>query len=278
MHYIVQIQLFHNNWTVKIFIKMLDKVDFTDKVAIITGASSGIGAETAIAFATYGAKLTLVGRNETRLLQTAQLCVARNRLVPLWLSLDLTENGNCERVIDKTIEMYGKIDILVNGAGKIILSSLHDSSMNAFDEIMNINFRVPYHLSLLALPHLIQTKGNIVNIGSSMCKRFKPGLLPYIISKSALETLTKHAAPELVPDGVRINTISPGSTRSNKLANFNSENKLRQKINEVWGQEMPNGQILEPNEVAKLICLAASDVFPNLNGSDLMLDGGACNS
>ncbi|KAJ0170602.1 hypothetical protein K1T71_013973 [Dendrolimus kikuchii] len=253
----------------------LHKIDFTDKVVIVTGASSGIGAEAAVAFASYGATLTLVGRDETRTLHTAQRCVAKNKLVPLWLLLDLSLPGSCETVISKTIEMYGKIDVVVNCAGKIVQSSLYDSSMEAFDEVMNINFRVPYYLSQLALPYLVKTKGNIINIGSSMSKRFRPGFLPYIISKAALETMTKHAAPELVSEGVRINTISPGMTRTNILANFNRKNRMQQLTYEDLAMNMPNGQILEPTEVALLICLAASDVFPSLNGSELLLDGGA---
>ncbi|XP_030039648.2 uncharacterized oxidoreductase SSP0419-like [Manduca sexta] len=254
----------------------MDQIDFTDKVAIVTGASSGIGTETAVILASYGAQLTLVGRDETRLVKTAQRCVAQNRLVPLWLVLDLTHPGSCETVINKTVEMFGKIDVLINCAGKILLSSLHDNSMEAFDEIMNINFRVPYYLSQLALPHLIKTKGNIINIGSSMSKRFKPGFLSYIISKSALETLTKHAAPELVSEGVRINTISPGTTRTNILANFNSQNMYQQLTYEDISQDIPSGQILEPKEVAMLICLTASSVFSSVNGSELLLDGGEC--
>lgn len=253
----------------------MNKIDFNDKVVIVTGASSGIGAAAAVAFASYGAKLTLVGRDEARTLQVAQKCVTKNKLVPLWLLLDLTVPGSCETVIQKTLEIYGKIDVLVNCAGVIVLSSLYDNSMEAFDEVMNINFRVPYQLSQLALPHLVKTKGNIINIGSSMSKRFKPGFLPYIISKAALETMAKHAAPELVTDGVRINTISPGTTRTKLLENFNLKNGWTQLTYEGLMEDLPTGEIIEPAEIAMLICLTASDVFPNLNGSELLLDGAA---
>ncbi|XP_075987689.1 putative oxidoreductase SSP0419 [Anticarsia gemmatalis] len=254
----------------------MDKIDFHGKVAIITGASSGIGAATAVAFASYGAKLTLVGRNEARLLETANKCVSKSSLVPLWLQLDLTHPGSCQRLINKTVEMYGRIDILVNCAGKVAVSSLFDESMDIFDDLMNINFRVPYQLSQLALPYLITTKGNIVNIGSSMTRRYKPGILPYIISKSAVEVFTKFAAPELITEGVRINSICPGHTKTNILQNVNITEDIKEVTYDVLAQDMPNGEVLEPEEVATLICLAASDVFPSMNGSELLVDGASC--
>lgn len=253
----------------------MEEINLADKVVIITGASSGIGAETAIAFSGYGAKLTLVGRHEGRLMSIAEKCTTLD-YVPLCLLLDLTKEGSCEKVIKRTVETFGKIDILVNCAGKIVLSSLHDRSMDAFDEVMNINFRVPFHLSQLALPYLIKTKGNIVNIGSSLCKRFKPGFLPYIVTKSALALMAQHSAPELLSEEVRINTISPGMTRTNIMANLNIKEAGMQKLEyERMADDLPNGQIIDPKEVASFVCLIASDVFPSVNGTELLIDGTA---
>lgn len=254
----------------------MQEINLVDKVAIITGASSGIGAETAIAFSGYGAKLTLVGRHEGRLMNIAEKCTTLHH-VPLCLLLDLRKEDSCEKVINRTMETFGKIDIVVNCAGKIVLSSLHDRTMEGFDEVMNINFRVPFHLSQLALPHLIKTKGNIINIGSSLSKRFKPGFLPYIVTKSALALMAKHSAPELLTEGVRINTISPGLTRTDILSNLNIKDACLQKLEyERIAENVPNGQIIDPKEVANFICLIASDVFPGVNGAELLIDGTAC--
>ncbi|KAJ8705972.1 hypothetical protein PYW07_010749 [Mythimna separata] len=255
----------------------MDSIDLTGKVAIITGASSGFGAETAIAFARFGARLSLIGRDEVRLLETVNKCTAVNNIVPLFIPLDLAHTGACEAVVNKTVETYGRIDILVNSAGKMALSFLSDNSMENVDELMNINFRIPYYLSQLVLPYLVKTKGNIVNIGSSMSKRSTPGMLGYTVSKAALQMFSRQAAFELAPKGVRINCISPGPSNTNLLAKLIVHHpELRDQINSNFQESTFDGKMLDPKEVALLICLTASDVFPSLNGSDMLLDGAAC--
>lgn len=251
----------------------VDKIEFTDKVAIVTGASSGIGAAVAKALAGYGAKLTLVGRNETRLLQTSEKCAEHT--APLCLILDLTKDNNCEKVIERTLETHGQIDILINCAGTLKVSSLLDDNMHAFDEVMNINFRVPFLLSQLALPHLMKTKGNIVNMGSSMAKRHKPGLVPYIVTKSALSLLSKHSAMELQEHGVRINTVCPGTTRTNIFSNLNLSEEAQKHLFDTLEFTMPQGKTVGLEEIATFVCLVASEVFPHLNGAELLIDGAA---
>ncbi|XP_047037954.1 uncharacterized oxidoreductase SSP0419-like [Helicoverpa zea] len=254
----------------------MDQIDLSGKVAIITGASSGIGAETAFVFARFGAKLALVGRDEVRLLETVTKCLAINDVVPLWIPLDLAHEGVCETVVQRTIETYGRLDVLVNCAGKVAISYLSDQSMKVFDDLMNVNFRVPYHLSQLSLPHLIKTKGNIINIGSSMSKRTQKGMLGYTVAKAALQMFSRQAAFELAPLGVRINSISPGPTNTNIVANLIVHNpQLMDEINSVVKESSSYGKYLDPKEIALLICLTASDVFPSLNGSDILFDGAA---
>lgn len=253
----------------------MDKLDFTGKVVIVTGASSGIGAETAKTFAQHNAILSIVGRNENRLSNTAKVCEERSGRYPLCLFLDLTSPGSCETLVCKTVQTFGRIDVLVNCAGKVKISSVFDQSMEAFDELMAINLRVPYNLTQLALPHLLRTKGNIVNIGSMMAKKYKPGFLPYVVSKSGLNRFTRNAAPELATEGVRINEISPGVTRTNILENLNIGGEGQQFAYNKIAETLPSGKIIEPKEVALLICLTASDIFLSVNGSNFFIDGAA---
>ncbi|XP_028165498.1 uncharacterized protein LOC114356484 [Ostrinia furnacalis] len=248
-------------------------VNYNDKVVIVTGASSGIGAEAAKYFAKFGARLTLVGRNEDRLLNTSRICEEEKQKTPVCLLLDLTHKGSCEAVISKTVEVYGKIDVLVNCAGVSSMSSVFDKSIEIFDDIMAINLRVPFYLTQLAVPHLMKTKGNIVNVSFSMMTRFRPGFLVHNMAKIALERFAKQAAPELGIEGVRINCVSPGITRTNILSGMKIENPAHQIIYEKLESILPQGKVLEPKEVAAYICLVASDVFPHMNGGNLVIDG-----
>lgn len=250
-------------------------MDFTNKVVIVTGASSGIGAAAATLFAAYGALLTLVGRNENRLQKVASECKASRGNDHLCMALDLTQRGSCEAVIEKTVQIYGKVDVLVNSASKVTISSLHDP-IDVFDELMAINFRVPYKMTQLALPHLMKTKGNVVNVASSMTRRWKRGFLPYALSKNALERFSKLGAAELCCDGVRMNAVSPGITKANLLANLSMSKSCSEYIHTTLKDAFPNDIVIKPDEVAILICLAASDLFPNMNGSNLTVDGASC--
>lgn len=134
-------------------------MDFTNKVVLVTGASSGIGAAAAKHFASHGATLSLVGRNEVRLLQVAKVCEDFKKIKPLCLLLDLTIDANCEEVVRKTVEHHKKINVLINCAGKVTITSLFDNNMEIFDELMHLNLRLPYKMVQLCLPHLKRTKG-----------------------------------------------------------------------------------------------------------------------
>ncbi|CAH1642549.1 unnamed protein product [Spodoptera littoralis] len=245
-------------------------MDFKNKVVIVTGASSGIGAASAVLFAKHGAKLTLIGRNEQRLEAVAKKCQDANGIPPLCLRLDLTAAGSCAAVITKTIATYDRIDVLVNCAAKMLIGSLFDDNIDTFDEMIDINLRVPYKLTHLALPYLIKTKGNIVNLHATKYTKVVHGFLPYAISKAGLERFTRFSAVELATEGVRVNAVQPGLTRTNILANLAMGEDEMEHTYEHLSNKM---KILDPEEVAKMVVFVASEVCPNLNGSDIGLTG-----
>lgn len=239
-------------------------MDFSNKVVILTGASSGIGAASAILFAKHGAKLSLVGRNEIRLKSVASKCYEASGSVPLVIQIDLTHQGSCEKVINKTVAEFEKIDVLVNCAAKFLTGTLFDDSIDAFDEMININLRVPYLLTRLAVPYLVKTKGNIINFNEKYT-RIKAGYLPYSVSKAGLERFSKSSAIELASEGVRVNSIQPGTLKKNRSANLNVSLEDRNK-------NAYNTSNLEPEEVAKMVLFVASGVCPNINGANLTIN------
>jgi NAD(P)-dependent dehydrogenase (short-subunit alcohol dehydrogenase family) len=247
-------------------------MDFTGKVVIITGASSGIGASTAKLLAAHNAALTLVGRNEERLNEIALYCSGVKGVSPLTVRVDLTQAGSCEEVINRTVGTFGRIDVLVNCAGKIILSSLFDENIDCFDDLFCINLRVPYKLTHLALPHLVKTKGNVVNLKSAQ-KLFRQGFLNYSILNSAMEKFTQVAAVDVSSKGVRINAVSISLTDNTSF--LKNMNYSEEEVNRVYTDLEKDCmiKILKQDEVAKMIVYVASDVCGNINGASIYLDG-----
>ena len=144
--------------------------DFTGKVALITGSSSGIGAETAVLLAKLGADVVITGRNGDNLLAVAKHVMKvspKGENGVLQVVADVSKDDDCRKLIESTIEKFGKLDILVNNAGMGCYSPINDPQiMDTYDKIMNINLRSVLLLTHLAVPHLEKTKGVIINISS----------------------------------------------------------------------------------------------------------------
>ena len=189
-------------------------MNFAGKVVIITGGSSGIGSATAIKFAKLGASLSITGRKLENLNDVAMEC-AKVGQKPHVIQADLTKEADTVRILDETIKKYGKLDVLVNNAGIIETGTIETTSLEQFDRVMNTNIRSVYHLTMLAVPHLIKTEGNIVNVSSVNGIRSFPGVLAYNISKMSVDQFTKCVALELAAKKVRCNCVNPGVTITN---------------------------------------------------------------
>ncbi|XP_034835617.1 meso-2,3-butanediol dehydrogenase-like [Maniola hyperantus] len=241
---------------------------FKNKVVIVTGASSGIGASVAIAFSAAGAKVVMVGRNETKLKKVAAQC---NK--PLVIIADVTKDDDVKRIMDETIKKFGQLDILINNAGLSRVGNIMeaDNMMKSYDIIMNTNVRGLVHITSLAAPHLAKTKGNIVNI-SSVAALITPtfkGTTNYYISKAAVNHFGACAAAELAVDGIRVNTISPGPVRTDFITNA----KLDADYEVIKTKNVLN-RISEPEEIADLVLFVASDKAKGITGSNFLSDNG----
>lgn len=182
---------------------------FTGKVVIVTGASSGIGAATADLLAQQNASLVLVGRNDEQLQKVVDSCEKFSRNV-LKVIADVCNDDDSQRIIRETIDKFSKLDVLINSAGIIGSGTIETTTLEQFDRIMNVNCRALYRLTQLAVPYLIETKGNIVNLSSVCGIRSFPNVLAYNMSKSAVDQFTNCVALELADKGVRSNSVCPG--------------------------------------------------------------------
>uniref|UniRef100_T1J962 mRNA guanylyltransferase n=1 Tax=Strigamia maritima TaxID=126957 RepID=T1J962_STRMM len=247
-----------------------------DKVAIVTGASRGLGAAIATELASEGCSLTLVGRTSTRLDSVKFECqkISTATQKPLTIAGDLTQSDFRQYVVQETLKRFSKIDILVNNAGIMELGSVQQSTLEAFDKTFDINFRVPYDLCRLCIPHLKKIKGCIINMSSIVSVRPNYTVTPYAISKAAMDQLTVCLAAELGSSAVRVVSINPGVIPTNlwEFENMNEEeNKEFIKSFESSHALNRNGT---PREVAKIVAVMASDVASFISGSRILVDGG----
>ncbi|HYY42198.1 MAG TPA: SDR family NAD(P)-dependent oxidoreductase, partial [Pyrinomonadaceae bacterium] len=170
--------------------------ELSDHVALVTGASSGIGRATALGFAAAGARVALVGRAHEALQEVEREITAQGGAA-LSIAADVMQEADAERAVTATVERFGGLDVLVNAAGILSNGTIETTQLAAWDEMMNVNLRAVFHLMQLAVPHLKRRPGNIVNVSSVTGLRAFPGVLAYCVSKAGVDQLTRCAALEL---------------------------------------------------------------------------------
>uniref|UniRef100_A0A2H1VBR9 SFRICE_025965 n=1 Tax=Spodoptera frugiperda TaxID=7108 RepID=A0A2H1VBR9_SPOFR len=246
-------------------------MSFKNKVVLITGGSAGIGAATAEQFAKEGASVAIVGRNEAGLKAVAERCDQHGSKT-LIIKADVADDAQAKTIVEKTIEAFGRLDVLVNNAAVYKSTSLLSPDiMKVYDEVTSVDLRAVVHMTSLAAPHLIKTKGNIVNISSVLGKTYvqSPQLMMYCLSKAALEHFSRGAALELAASGVRVNIVSPGPVRTALVKILKTEN-----IIEDVSLTTALHRVSEPEEVADVILFLASDKAKGVTGSDYGIDNG----
>ncbi|XP_054728191.1 uncharacterized oxidoreductase TM_0325-like [Anastrepha obliqua] len=243
------------------------------KVVIVTGASSGIGATTAEAFAKHGAKVVLVGRNETNLKAAEAACKAANNKVQL-LSIIADVTVDAERIIKTTIDKFGQLDVLVNNAGIAEPGHILEIDVEQFDRIMNTNLRSVFLLTKFAAPHLVKAQGNIVNVSSVAGLRSFPDRSSYCTSKAALDQFTRCIALDLAAKNVRVNSVNPGVIVTDIFRRMGMSEEEYAKYLEHSKGTHALGRVGSTKEVADAIIFFASESASFITGATLPIDGG----
>ena len=250
----------------------MDK-EFSKKTLLITGATSGIGKATALRFARDGASIAAIGRNEAALLELKKELDSFG-IRSLAIRADLSLEAEAAMTVSKTMEHFDGVDVLVNAAGHISTGTIEDTSLEAWDAMLEINLRAPFRLMQKALPAIISRRGNIVNVSSVTGLRAFPGVLAYCVSKAGLDQLTRCAALELAAKGVRVNAVNPGVvvTEIHKRGGMSPEqyNAFLEHSKDTH----PLGRVGDAKEVAELIFFLASDRASWITGATYSIDGG----
>lgn len=252
-------------------------MSFSDKVVLITGASSGVGAGTAVAFAKEGASLAITARSLSNLEQTKKNCIAvaaQGTPQPFIIIADITKEADIQRIVTETVSKFGKIDILVNNAGANKYHTIDNITMDLFDFVIQTNLRSVYFLTNLVIPYLQKSQGCIVNVSSIGGVRPTFNANTYCASKAALDQFTRCSAVELGPKKIRVNTVSPGLIAGSFQKSAGMDEEVYRKMMEGVKQSYPLGRIADPEDVADAICFLASEKAKYITGVVLPVDGG----
>ncbi|XP_076815321.1 putative oxidoreductase SSP0419 [Clavelina lepadiformis] len=250
--------------------------EFADNVILVTGASSGIGAATAKAFAKQGASLSLVGRDRCRLAEVAEECANNGAKGVLQVIADVEKEKDLDRIVRETTDKFDKIHILINSAGYAKFSLVKDLSVNEIDSIFKVNVRAILYLIKLSLPYLEKTKGNVINISSTASSIYAlTSAVVYSTTKAACDHLTKAAAYELATTGVRVNSVNPAVVETNMCEYAGFSEEQTQNYFETNKKMHPLGQRnIKLEEVVDAILFLASDRARMITGTCMRVDGG----
>jgi NAD(P)-dependent dehydrogenase (short-subunit alcohol dehydrogenase family) len=248
-------------------------MSFTGKTVIVTGATSGIGRATAEAFGRDGASVVAVGRDRGALAAVVSaISSAGGRAHPC--EADVTADEAPALIVRAAIEAYGGVDVLVNAAGAIVSGALEATTDEMWDAMMAVNLRAPFRLMRAAAPALSERKGAIVNVSSVNGLRSFPGVLAYCVSKAGVDHLTRCAAIEMAPLGVRVNAVNPGVTVTNLHRRSGMDEARYAAFLERSKETHPLGRPGQPEDIAGMILFLASDRASWMTGETIPIDGG----
>ncbi|MDO7459859.1 SDR family oxidoreductase [Acinetobacter baumannii] len=237
---------------------------FAERVAIVTGAASGIGLATVELMHRQGARIVAVGRGDN------VHALARESVVPI--VADVAQEASAELAVQIAVERFGRLDILVNNAGIIINRPVAEMSLAEWNQVLSVNATGAFLFSRAAMrPMMAAGSGAIVNIGSYACYQSFPGIAAYAASKGALAQLTRTLALEAISHGIRVNAVGSGDAVTNII---NAIQPDGQAYLAEHGRKAPIGRAARPEEIAQVAAFLASDQASYIVGAVVMADGG----
>lgn len=247
---------------------------FREKTVIVTGAGSGIGRATAIRFAQEGASVVLVGRTTETLKATAREFPEDHTWIHadsyMTITCDISDQSQVQEMMKRVIERFDKIDVLVNNAGKATQGKITELTSEDWQSVMDVNLTGTFYVCQAAMPHLIATKGNIVNVSSLSGVGGDWNMVAYNASKAGVSNLTRTLALDHGTDGVRVNAVNPSVTETSMTTAIQDNDAKTDK----FLARCPLGRLATPEDIAAAITFLASDDAAMITGVNLPVDGG----
>ena len=241
---------------------------FADRVAIVTGGASGMGAATVRRLSGGGARVVIVDRN-AELANAVAAEVGGTAMIG-----DIADSGFCDRAVSETVVAHGGLDVLVNAAGVIVRASGEDTTDEQWARIMGVNVSGTFYMCRAAIRAMKpQHRGAIVNFGSIWGDLGSAGVAAYCASKGAVHNLTRALAMDHAGDGIRVNAVCPGEVNTPMLQSERSEAVTDQLLAAI-AATVPMGRLAEPDEIARVVCFLASDDASYMTGAMVSVDAG----
>lgn len=238
------------------------------KTALITGASRGIGRAIAIEFAKEGANIVINYSKDDMGAEETLKILENIGIVAYKIKEDVSSFEGAKKIIDFTLKSFGKIDLLVNNAAKSTIGLFMDSSKEEIEGILNTNLLGPLYLSKMAIPHMINRKGVILNISSMWGEVGASCEVLYSTSKGGINLFTKALAKEMAPSNIRVNAIAPGVIDTSMNSFLSKEDRKNLE------EEIPFGRFGSPEEIGKIAVFLCSEDSSYITGQIIRADGG----
>ena len=245
------------------------------KVAIVTGAGSGIGRAIALEFAREGAKVVLAEIEAAPCKQSTKMILDAGGEA-MAVQTDVSNDASARRLVETAVTEFGPPDVLVNNAAVMPMGAVTDTTQDDWDRVMAVNVRGIFHCSRHVISEMKKSKhgGSIINLGSVTAIVGTPGIAAYTASKGAVVALTRQMAIDYSADAIRVNSISPGTVDTPMLARAVALADDQEKARAGFDAIHPIGRVGTPKEIARAAVFLASDESSFVTGSNMMIDGG----
>ena len=249
-------------------------MDFTGKVALVTGGGAGIGRESAILFAKHGAKVAVNSVGPTTGQETVDI-IRANGGEAIFIRGDVASNKFCQEMVEKTVATFGRLDVLVNSAGVVRPGNVCEVSEETIDEVLGINVKGVFFASKYAIEEMVKVGGgSIVHVASAACMYGVKNRSIYTASKGAVVALTKAMAVDHADQHIRVNAVCPGATVSPSMEERFQASADPAAMRAQFVANHPIGRLAEPVEIAYTVVFVASDESAFTTGATFMIDGG----
>jgi len=247
------------------------QIRYDNEVVLITGAASGIGRALALAFAQAGARLVLVDRMADQLVTTSKAITAQGAAVPFVHTLDITDRQGCRALAALVKTEVGAVHHLINNAGTDGKADAGTEQADAiWDHVIDVNLNGLHNMIAAFVPQILETRGTILNVGSTLSFLGKPRAVAYAASKAAVRNVTQSLAIELAPHGVRVNMLAPGITESGLTAGLLANPQALSQ----FLLRIPIGRVARPEDMTGAVLFACSSHASYMTGSTIAVDGG----